>query len=104
MAFAQAAVQDVVEGKSATSIVSMKCRDLFLATESGLVTATLGVGDLSSNLYFFFETHSGEGRPMALDLMCAMGGSSLVLSRRCSLPDRRRHAAPLKSPATMSTC
>ena len=28
--------------------------------------------------------------------------SSIVLMGRCSLPDCRRHAAPLKSPATMS--
>ena len=30
--------------------------------------------------------------------------SSTVLMGRCSLPSCRRHAAPLKSPATMSTC
>ena len=30
--------------------------------------------------------------------------SSIMLMVRGSLPDWRRHAAPLKSPATMSTC
>ena len=45
--------------------------------------------------------HRGVG-PGGTGKFALAEASSIVLCR-CSLPDCRRHAAPLKSPATMST-
>ena len=51
----------------------------------------------------WYATHRGVG-PGKIGKFVLAKASSTVLLCRCSLPDCRHHAAPLKSPATMSTC
>ena len=46
---------------------------------------------------------NGEG-PGGIGKFVLTNASSMMLTGRGSLPDWRRHAAPLKTPATMSTC
>ena len=48
-------------------------------------------------------SHNRAGR-CGIGKLVLANASSSVLSRRWASPDRRRHAAPSKSPATMSTC
>ena len=52
--------------------------------------------------FSWFGLHN-ERRPGVIGKLVMAKTTTIVLSRRCLLPDRRRHAAPLKSPATMST-
>ena len=47
--------------------------------------------------------HNG-GEPGGTGRIVLANASSIMLVSRRSLPDGRRHAAPLKSPATTSTC
>ena len=47
--------------------------------------------------------HKGVGPGGTGRFTLANASSTMLLGRR-SLPEERRHAAPLKSPATMSTC
>ena len=48
--------------------------------------------------------HHKGGEPSGISKHVLAKASSIILIGRGSLPDWRRHAAPLKSPATTSIC